>query len=70
MQITGPVNVVRLEGFINGIKKILYLFMNIHVFVLYQTKYPSESLIGMSFLDLIEKIFITLQCTMCNEKPR
>lgn len=29
-QINGPVNVVRLEGTINGIKKVIYLFMDMH----------------------------------------
>lgn len=37
-QINGPVNVVRLEGNINGIKKILYLFMDIHNSKEQQTK--------------------------------
>ena len=36
--ISGPVNVVRVEGYINNIKKVLYLFMDIHVFVFHQTK--------------------------------
>ena len=29
-QINGPINVVRLEGKVNEIKKVIYLFMDIH----------------------------------------
>lgn len=36
--ITGPVNVARLEGNVNGIKKVIYLFMDYHIPVEYQTK--------------------------------
>jgi hypothetical protein len=30
-QLDGPVNVVRLEGTINGVKKVLYVFMDFHI---------------------------------------
>lgn len=36
--INGPVNVARLEGKINGVKKILYIFMDIHHDVSNQTQ--------------------------------
>ena len=36
-QINGPVNVVRLEGRINGINKVIYLFMDYHIPVSVQT---------------------------------
>jgi len=36
--INGPLNVVRLEGKINGIKKIIYVFFDIHMDVNNQTK--------------------------------
>lgn len=36
--ISGPVNVARIEGEINGIKKTLYAFMDIHVDIETQTK--------------------------------
>ena len=37
-KINGPTNVIRLEGEINNIKKVLYVFMDIHVDIQYQTK--------------------------------
>lgn len=36
--INGPINVVRLEGEVNGIKKVLYVFMDNHIDVSQQTK--------------------------------
>ena len=36
--INGPLNVVRLEGQVNNIKKIIYLFMDIHIDPQYQTE--------------------------------
>ena len=36
-EINGPVNVVRLEGDVNGIKKVIYLFMDFHADVMFQT---------------------------------
>jgi hypothetical protein len=37
-KINGPINVIRLEGEINGIKKILYIFMDMHIQITNQTK--------------------------------
>ena len=36
--INGPINVVRLEGEINKIKKVLYVFMDVHINIKSQTK--------------------------------
>ncbi|AZL89840.1 hypothetical protein QKC54_gp0067 [Megavirus baoshan] len=36
--VNGPVNVVRMEGQVDGIKKIIYLFMDIHIPIEYQTE--------------------------------
>ena len=36
--INGPINVVRLEGEINKIKKVLYVFMDVHISLKSQTK--------------------------------
>ena len=33
--INGPINVIRLEGKINNIKKVLYIFMDVHVNIQY-----------------------------------
>src|SRR2546423_12299049 len=30
-QINGPINLIRVEGIINNIKKIFYLFMDLHI---------------------------------------
>lgn len=30
-QVNGPINVIRMEGEVNGIKKIIYLFMDLHI---------------------------------------
>lgn len=38
LMINGPINIVRLEGMVNGIKKIIYLFMDIHIDVSDQTQ--------------------------------
>jgi hypothetical protein len=38
MKVNGPVNVVRLEGTINNIKKVIYLFMDIHSYPKNQTE--------------------------------
>ena len=37
-EVSGPINVVRLEGEINGIKKVIYLFMDLHVSLENQTE--------------------------------
>ena len=36
--VSGPVNTVRLEGSINGVKKIIYLFMDFHADLHHQTE--------------------------------
>lgn len=38
VNVSGPVNVVRLEGLVAGIKKVIYLFMDIHEPVMFQTQ--------------------------------
>ena len=38
IQVSGPVNVVRLEGKIHGIQKVIYLFMDIHIPIDEQTE--------------------------------
>jgi hypothetical protein len=35
--VSGPINLVRLQGSINGVQKIVYLFMDYHMDVEYQT---------------------------------
>ena len=37
-QITGPINVARLEGTVGSVKKVIYLFMDFHMEVYEQTK--------------------------------
>lgn len=37
-QINGPINVVRLEGFINNVKKVIYIFMNYSVSIYLQSE--------------------------------
>lgn len=47
LQLNGPTNVVRLEGEVDGIKKVVYLFMDFHYNLLDQTKcgnYYSEDI--------------------------
>ena len=39
--VSGPVNVVRLEGYIRGIKKVIYLFMDFHMDVSMQGQCPN-----------------------------
>lgn len=39
--INGPINVVRLEGKVDNIQKVLYVFFDIHVSTEHQTKCPS-----------------------------
>jgi hypothetical protein len=43
MNIDGPINVMRLEGTINNIKKVLYVFMDVHVDIDDQTKCDDEN---------------------------
>lgn len=39
--INGPLNVMRLEGQINGISKVIYIFMDVHLKINMQTKCPN-----------------------------
>ena len=55
--INGPFNVIRLEGSINNIKKVLYIFMDLHVEVTNQTKceeYLSEDIMKYVKEELIK----------------
>ena len=55
--INGPLNVIRLEGSINNIKKVLYIFMDLHVEVTNQTKcedYLSEDIMKYVKEELIK----------------
>ena len=54
--INGPINVVRLEGHVNNIKKIIYLFLDYHQNIHYQTKCPS-----FTSLDLYQYLAINLK---------
>jgi len=38
--INGPVNIVRMEGYVHGIKKVIYVFFDIHMGIGEQTKCP------------------------------
>ena len=37
-QINGPINIVRLEGEVNGVKKVLHVFFDVHLSPNYQTE--------------------------------
>lgn len=39
--INGPINVVRMEGKVNNVKKVIYIFMDFHMELQHQTKCPS-----------------------------
>lgn len=54
--INGPINVVRLEGTVSNIKKVIYVFMDYHEKIEYQTKCPS-----FSSLDLYQYLAINLK---------
>lgn len=53
--INGPINLVRLEGTINNIPKIIYLYMDIHESLKSQTKCPEEDAIDIS--QFLERVF-------------
>ena len=42
-EISGPINVIRLEGIVNGIKKVITLFMDIHLDEEDQTKCEGDA---------------------------
>jgi hypothetical protein len=55
--INGPLNVIRLEGKINNINKVLYIFMDLHIEVTNQTKceeYLSEDIMKYVKSELIK----------------
>lgn len=56
--INGPINVIRLEGKVGDIKKVIYLIMDIHQRLYHQTKCPS-----FSSLDLYQYLAINLKNT-------
>lgn len=56
--INGPINVIRMEGNINGIKKIIYLFLDLHIPITKQTKCPDYT-----SLDLYQYLAINLANT-------
>lgn len=73
-QISGPINVVRLEGEINGVKKIVYLFMDWHEDIHRQTectnifskdinKYFVESFIELNNMPKIYDFFMEVRPT-------
>ena len=37
-EVSGPINVIRMEGMVHGIKKVIYLFMDFHMDVTIQTE--------------------------------
>ena len=56
--INGPVNIVRLEGTVNNVKKVIYLIMDFHMGLGSQTKCPS-----FSSLDLYQYLATNLKNT-------
>lgn len=50
--INGPINVVRMEGDVFGIKKVIYLFMDVHMPINSQTECGPSSLDITQFLDI------------------
>ena len=52
VNVNGPVNVVRLEGDVDNIKKVIYLFLDYHIDVRFQTQCKNV------FSDDIQKYFI------------
>lgn len=78
-QINGPVNVLRLEGEINGIKKVIYLFLDIHVGLSEQTscenvfaqdiqQYLVKNFLEMNESDIIYDFFFEIYPTMSQKK--
>lgn len=45
--INGPINVVRLEGRVNNVKKILYIFMDVHINIQHQTQCTNPNSINI-----------------------
>lgn len=74
-QINGPVNIIRLEGEINGINKVIYLFLDIHVGLTEQTscenifaqdiqQYLVKNFLEMNKSDITYDFFIEVSPTM------
>lgn len=74
IKISGPVNVVRMEGNINGIKKIIYLFMDFHLELWNETEcnnifshdinqYFAESFYKLNGSNLIYDFFLEIYPT-------
>ncbi|AGD91965.1 hypothetical protein LBA_00043 [Megavirus lba] len=72
--VNGPVNVVRMEGQVDGINKIIYLFMDIHIPIEYQTEckniysqdinlYLAENFKKMSGTNKIYDFFLEMRPT-------
>lgn len=57
-QINGPVNVLRLEGKINKIKKVIYLFLDIHVGLQEQTS--CENIFALDIQQYLVKNFLEM----------
>lgn len=56
--INGPINIVRMEGIVHGIKKIIYLFFDYHAPIIEQTRCPDYT-----SLDLYQYFAINLANT-------
>lgn len=39
--INGPINIIRMEGYVNNIKKVAYFFLDYHIGLQFQTRCPS-----------------------------
>jgi hypothetical protein len=48
LYVNGPINVVRLEGIINNIKKVIYVFFDYHSPLIYQTRCEDDSSISIN----------------------
>jgi len=57
MLINGPINAIRLEGIVNNVKKIIYLYMDYHMFLQEQTECESYESINIDkyLYDLFKK---------------
>lgn len=56
--INGPLNAVRIEGEVYGIKKVLYIFMDYHNYITKQTKCPS--FVSIDFVNYLASEFQNL----------
>ena len=60
--VNGPLNAVRIEGEIYGIKKVLYIFMDVHVSVQYQTHCKD--------FDSIELVYYIIKMLKSSDKKK